>query len=364
MNKLNAILLALVSAGVTGTAMAQQTQVEQNDIYVGARLGAFAPDSERVAIDNNALVPVDSGFDTLATGLEVGVMLTKAWEARVYYDYMESDLDPTGNAYGESYGSDILYHFNDLVYGGLGVVSTDIGGVADKAARATVGHRSFINNNLAWRVEGGVQRGFDEDYTEGFANFGLQWFFGGRDAVTEAKPRPAPAKPAEPAPQPEPQQAVDSDGDGVVDSRDRCANTPATYSVDENGCVLYTNETIREELLVEFDLNSSKVRKDAMEPIAEMAEFMKEHPQLDITIHGHTDSTGEAKYNQWLSERRAKSVADVLVDSYGISASRVKSVGHGESQLKVQENSAADRQENRRIEAELKVVTRVPVEKN
>ena len=71
--------------------------------------------------------------------------------------------------------------------------------------------------------------------------------------------------------------------------------------MDENGCILYENETITEELLVEFDLNSSEIRSGERNDIDEMAEFMKEHPQLDITIHGHTDSTGEAEYNQWLS---------------------------------------------------------------
>ena len=57
-------------------------------------------------------------------------MLTEAWEARVYYDYMEADLDPSGTAYGKSYGTDVLYHFNDMVYGGLGLTSTDIGDIA------------------------------------------------------------------------------------------------------------------------------------------------------------------------------------------------------------------------------------------
>ncbi|MAF75360.1 MAG: OmpA family protein [Pseudomonadota bacterium] len=359
MKKLNAIVLALLSAGVSGTALAQQSQVEKNDIYVGARLGVFAPDSERVAAQNNVGVPVDNGLSTWTGGLELGVMLTEAWEARVYYDYMEADLDPSGTAYGKSYGTDVLYHFNDMVYGGLGLTSTDIGDIADKSVRLTVGHRSFINNNLAWRVEGGVQQGFDEDYTEGFANVGLQYFFGGRNAVTEAKPRPAAAQPTETTPAP--QQTMDSDNDGVIDSRDKCADTPRRYSVDADGCTMYESETVREQLLVEFDFDSSQVRKDAMEPIAEMAEFMNEHPQLDLTIHGHTDKIGDAEYNQWLSQRRAESVKNVLVESYGISASRINTVGHGESQPKVKGDSPADRQENRRIEAELKVMTRVPV---
>ena len=185
MKKLNAVLVALVGVGMTTTAVAQQTQVEKNDVYVGARMGAFSADPDRVAIENNQFVSVDNGFSTLATGLELGVMLTEAWELRAYYEYLEADLEMSGNAYGENYGTDALYHFNDTIYAGLGVVSSEIGGIADQAIRATVGHRQFINNNLAWRIEAGGQKGTDEKYNEMFANFGVQWFFGGRDASPE-----------------------------------------------------------------------------------------------------------------------------------------------------------------------------------
>lgn len=361
MRKLNTVLLALMSVGVTSTAMAQQTHVDKNDVYFGARLGVFSADSDRMAIDDNELAFVEDSFSTFAPGIEVGVMLSEAWEVRAYYDYLEANLVADGNAYGESYGADALYHFNDAVYGGLGVVSTDIGGIADKAIRATIGHRSFISENLAWRVEAGGQKGTDEKYNEMFANVGFQWFFGGQEAAPEPQPRPEiKPQPAQPAPEPEP-QPVDSDGDGVVDSKDKCVMTPKDYSVDENGCVLYKNEVIREELLVEFAFDSSKVRESAMDQIKDMAEFLKQHPQLNITIHGHTDSVGPADYNQWLSERRAKAVGDVLIERFGIAAHRVEYKGHGESQPKVMGDSKAARQENRRIEAELKTINRVPI---
>lgn len=363
MKAVNLITLSLIAAGLTAPVLAQQTEADKDDFYLGARLGVFSADEDRVAVDNNQLFFVDDGFKTFTSGIEAGYMMTEAWEARIYYDYMEADLVGGGDAYGDSYGVDALYHFNNNIYAGLGVNNTEIGDVTDVAARATVGHRSFINDNLAWRIEGGVQRGWEEDYTEMFANIGLQWFFGGRDASPEPRPRPEPQKAAStPEPKPEP-KPVDSDGDGVIDANDKCANTPKDYSVDKDGCIQYENETITEELLVEFDLNSSKIRDNAFDDIEEMAEFMEEHPQLDITIHGHTDSTGEADYNQWLSEKRAKSVADALVNRYGIESSRVDSKGHGESQPKVRENSAADRQANRRIEAILKVVNRVPKER-
>ena len=287
MKKLNAVLLALVSVGMVSTAMAQQTQKQPGEFYIGARLGVLNLDSERVGYKNDVLYNADSGFNTLDTGVEVGFMLTQYWESRIYYDYVQAGIDGgPGDLYGQSFGSDFLYHFNDMVYAGLGINGTEIGDLSDAMVRATIGHRQFIGDNLSWRVEGGVQQGWELDHTESFVNFGLQLWFG-EPATVAPKTRPQVApQPAQP--QPAPQQPVDSDGDGVVDSKDKCVNTPKDYSVDENGCVMYQNEVIREELLVEFDLNSSNVRESAMGAIEEMANFMKEHPQLSITIHGHT----------------------------------------------------------------------------
>jgi len=361
MKTLNLVTLSLLTAGLTAPVFAQQTEVEQNDFYLGARLGAFAADSERVALKNGQAFFVEDGIEeTITSGIEAGMMLTEAWESRIYYDYMDAELVGAGGSSGNSYGVDMLYHFNNSFYAGLGVNNTEIGDITDIGGRLTLGHRSFINDNLAWRLEGGVQRGWEESYSEMFANIGLQWFFGGRDTSPEPKPRPEPRpQPQKTAPEPAP-EPVDSDGDGVIDTRDNCANTPMDYSVDENGCILYENETIKEELLVEFDLNSSNIRSDERNDIEKMAEFMKAHPQLDITIHGHTDTTGKAEYNQWLSKRRAEAVANVLINKYSIAANRVDTKGHGESQPKVRENSAADRQTNRRIEATLKVINRVP----
>ncbi|MBL4855309.1 MAG: OmpA family protein, partial [Idiomarina sp.] len=113
MKTLNLITISLLTAGLTAPVFAQQTEVEQNDFYLGARLGAFSADDDRVAVKNGQVFSVDDGFKTITSGVEAGMMFTEAWEARIYYDYMEADLVGAGDAYGDSYGVDALYHFNN-----------------------------------------------------------------------------------------------------------------------------------------------------------------------------------------------------------------------------------------------------------
>lgn len=79
---------------------------------------------------------------------------------------------------------------------------------------------------------------------------------------------------------------------------------------------------------------------------------LSRYPNLRIEISGHTDSTGDASYNQGLSERRARAVADYMI-SKGIAASRLRVVGYGEGQP-IADNSTHDgRAQNRRTELKI-----------
>jgi OOP family OmpA-OmpF porin len=66
-------------------------------------------------------------------------------------------------------------------------------------------------------------------------------------------------------------------------------------------------------------------------------------------VAGHTDSVGTDQYNQGLSERRANSVRDYLVEQ-GVRASRLTAVGYGENRPVATNDTADGRQENRRVE--------------
>ena len=81
----------------------------------------------------------------------------------------------------------------------------------------------------------------------------------------------------------------------------------------------------------------------------QLAATMRQYGETTIVVAGHTDSTGQAAYNQALSERRAAAVRDYLV-SQGVSPSRIQTVGYGMRQPVATNATEAGRAQNRRVE--------------
>jgi len=104
-------------------------------------------------------------------------------------------------------------------------------------------------------------------------------------------------------------------------------------------------------LNVEFDYDKAVVKPKYHNVIGKVADFMKKYPTTSAVLEGHTDSRGTEAYNQKLSERRAESVKNYLVDKFGIESSRLSTKGYGESKPVATNKSAAGRQKNRRIDA-------------
>ena len=148
---------------------------------------------------------------------------------------------------------------------------------------------------------------------------------------------------------------LDSDNDGVVNSKDQCPNTAAGTEVDETGCegVTETIETI--ELRVQFPTNSSVIDATYDSEIRKAADFMEEYPETTVEIAGHSDSIGDAEYNRFLSQRRAEAVADRLTSVLGVDPDRVTAVGYGEVEPIASNDTAAGRAQNRRVEARIQV---------
>ena len=84
-----------------------------------------------------------------------------------------------------------------------------------------------------------------------------------------------------------------------------------------------------------FDFDRYNIRPDAAIELAKILAAMREYPQLIIHIESHTDSRGKDSYNEALSEKRAQSTLNWLVDQ-GIDRNRLSAKGYGEYQLQNQ----------------------------
>ena len=84
--------------------------------------------------------------------------------------------------------------------------------------------------------------------------------------------------------------------------------------------------------IIYFDLDKSNIRPDAALQLEKILQVMKQYPTMKVDVRSHTDCRQTAKYNQALSDRRAKSTIAWLVKN-GVAADRLTGKGYGESQL-------------------------------
>jgi outer membrane protein OmpA-like peptidoglycan-associated protein len=100
---------------------------------------------------------------------------------------------------------------------------------------------------------------------------------------------------------------------------------------------------------VVFPVGKADLNPGAQRSITRIANFLKEHPDRTVAIEGFTDSTGAADFNRQLSEARANSVREALVQQ-GIEEERITAQGFGEQYPVANNDTAAGRQMNRRVE--------------
>ena len=146
----------------------------------------------------------------------------------------------------------------------------------------------------------------------------------------------------------------DRDGDGVLDKDDKCPDVKGTAA--NNGCPEVTDEVIKRlndyAKTILFDTAKSTFQQQTYPVLEAMTAILKEYPSSNFSIEGHTDSDGKDAANQTLSENRAAAVKNYLVE-HGISASRLSSVGFGESKPIATNKTKAGKAQNRRVEVKL-----------
>jgi outer membrane protein OmpA-like peptidoglycan-associated protein len=110
----------------------------------------------------------------------------------------------------------------------------------------------------------------------------------------------------------------------------------------ERGIVLTLGDVL-------FDTGRSDLKPGALRTLEQLTAFLVENPERTAIIEGHTDSVGSATFNQRLSEERAQSVQNALIER-GIAPARLSAVGFGPTRPVVSNDTAAGRQQNRRVE--------------
>ncbi|MBM3107619.1 OmpA family protein [Pseudomonas sp. P66] len=158
-------------------------------------------------------------------------------------------------------------------------------------------------------------------------------------------------------------QDGDEDEDGVFDRRDRCPDTPANTPVSHTGCPLpqypVAEKVVEPEIItlndqgsVMFAYNSAELTTGAHSQLQTLVDKLNAPSVVSIKVIGHTDSQGSDVYNQTLSEQRANSVAEYLINQ-GVAPSKLTSQGRGESEPIADNETEAGRAQNRRVELHL-----------
>lgn len=296
-----AYLLALIAAVFWAGAHAQSE--DEGHAYLGIGATSLALDNDRIPG-----VPTSSPSHTSKVGsLILGYQFNDLWAADVSVGTdMSNNVDVDAISIN-GYRFLGTGKWRPFVSAGFSNFSIDQApDDSTQQVQAGVGVSGDLNRNLELRV--GYQLLFtvdDESYTDKALGASLAWHFRKPEKMAMTEPEPAPA--------PVEKEVID-----------------------------------RIELLVQFDFDKSNI-KAAYEPqFNDIAQVLRDNPDITMSIEGHTCWIGTEEYNQGLSERRANSVKKKFVEEYGVAASRIETVGFGEAYPVADNNTLEGRRKNRR----------------
>ncbi|MFC4701415.1 OmpA family protein [Glaciecola siphonariae] len=383
-----ALATAILAACTTHAVTAQEAPPYEN--WVGGFAQYYNADADKPE-------PVGGLDEGKGFGAEMGFRFDPSWAIRFELGRVLIDNDDNNRSSladdGTQLGADLMYFLEDdaaYLFGGIREQS-----LTDSYRMASLGLGKHWVTGENWRVitEAATYYDFGQGYNEFSLKLGLAYVFGLNnaaksqpdtdgdgvyDAVDRCPNTPAgvrvdatgcnidldgdgvinsvdqcPRTPAGVAVDARGCAFKDSDGDGVLDNVDQCADTPSTDRVDEVGCSIFEETEIFVELDLLFANNSAVIDNPESEMITDFVDFMKRYPNTNASIEGHTSAVGTEAYNQALSQRRAEATRDMLINRYGIDASRLSAIGYGETRLKFTENTAEAHRLNRRIEAKI-----------
>jgi OOP family OmpA-OmpF porin len=341
------IVLSIATAAALALAQGAHAGSDPGSTYI-------APSIQGVWVDDDRNVD-----DGLGAGLGFGYVASPKWNFEVGVHGSGHEIAGTDNRY-EIQGADInaLRVFkredsvNPYLIGGIGYLDAarktpardrgmfykvGLGMMADIAKNTSKG------TNLQMRGEVHARRVFDDsNLTDYVATLGLVYSWGGSIAAPAAAAIAAIAPVAAPAP------VVpvdgDDDRDGVLNSRDKCPNTPPGAKVDSDGCEC-GDVVLRG---VTFVTDSAEITPQGQLVLDSLVAGLQRRAGTKLEIRGHTDDVGSETYNLALSQRRAESVKAYLV-SKGLNAADLSTIGLGEMQHIAPNDTPEGREQNRRV---------------
>ncbi|MDZ4079381.1 MULTISPECIES: OmpA family protein [Hydrocarboniphaga] len=295
------------------------------------------------------------------------------WEAQLLTDVQETDVNGFTDFYRHAGGLDLVYSLNErrtwspFLLLGIGGDYTDVVPDSDDKwaffANAGLGLVSKPMGTYGLRFRAEARYVYD-DYKSGNNDFrysaGIEIPLSPYDRTPVAPVAPPAAEPVSVV---RTETLADSDGDGVPDAGDKCPGTPQGMPVDGVGCGLSQVITLTG---VNFDFNKASLTPDSRKILEEVALKVKHFADVPMELEGHTDSIGSDSYNQKLSDLRANSVREFLIEQ-GVPGDKLTAKGLGESHPVADNGTDAGRALNRRVELHIagqQAAPSVPVDAN
>ena len=335
------IVLSVATAAALALAQAAPAGSDPGSTYI-------VPSIQGVWVDDDRNVK-----DGIGAGLALGYVASPNWNFELGAHGSGHNIDRTDNSY-DIVGIDLNAlrvfkredNINPYLIGGIGRLETDGPGTSDAnvflkfgvGLMADIAKNRAKGTNLQMRAEVHTRR--DSDFTDNIASIGLLYSWGGSIAA------PAAASLAMIAPVPAKAAPVDGDDDrdGVLNSRDKCPNTPPGAKVDSDGCEC-GDVVLRG---VTFVTDSAEITPQGQLVLDSLVAGLARRAGTKLEIRGHTDDVGSEAYNLALSQRRAESVKAYLV-SKGLNAADLSTIGLGEMQHIAPNDTPEGREQNRRV---------------
>ena len=313
-------------------------------------------------------------------GIRGGYNFTQNFGFEVLFDFVQtSGTRPSiGDTQVYRYGGDFLWHFmpaSKLVpylAAGFSAITPDyeihalLGG--DVHSHYTKGSfdyggglKYFITDKLALRgdirqlVFNNGHTQFNYEYT-----VGLTYHFGKKQLASFFQQSPESEEALEPEPEPEPEAvtplvawtksenaaAPGAQAESKAAAEKEAPIEPLPATEPSSGRFKYCAT-----LHIEFDVGSTQIRPEYHKDLAKLGDFMKEYPSTTAVIEGHTDNVGNSQTNMHVSQKRAETVVNYLVQQFGIDRARLFAKGYGSTRPVANNATIEGQEKNRRIDA-------------